>query len=163
MTIAALRALIAAELPHVIRHPSPRWTGPAPERTDMTNPPTPHGDPPVATVKDLLAWGDAHPTATLRRHAQQARTHLDALRAGQQVAAEVHQLTAQEDTLRRRLEDLRKRKADLLRPGTRRAPVAYTAAEVRTWAAEHNIPCPGHGRVPKDVVDAWQAGTTTAN
>lgn len=156
MTIAALRALIDAELPHVTRHPSPRWTGPVPERTDMTAPPTIRPEPPVATVKDMLAWGDNHSSAALRRHAAQARLHLDALREGQRVDAEVRQLAAQEDSLRQRLEALRKQKADLQR-GIRKATTPYTAAEVRTWAKDNNITCPAHGRVPQDVVEAWRA------
>jgi len=32
---------------------------------------------------------------------------------------------------------------------------AYTAREVRAWAAASNIDCPGTGRVPQRVVDAY--------
>lgn len=157
MTIAALRALIDAELPDVVRHPSPHWTGPLPERTNMTTPPTPPG-PQLATIKDLLAWGDKHPTAALRRHAAQARVHLDALREGQRNAAEEARLDAEEAALKQHLEGVRAARA-ALRSGAPRTGLDYDAATIRAWAREQNIPCPGHGRLPQDIVAAWRETT----
>lgn len=161
MTIAALRALIDAELPDIVRHTSPRWRGPEPERTDMTAPSTEQRPvPQLTTIKDLLAWGDRHTNTTVRRHAEQARTHLDALREAQRADTELVRLATEEADLVARLADVRERKV-ALRPVVRRSPT-FEAAVVRAWARAQGIDCPGHGRVPKDIVAAWREQHPTA-
>lgn len=32
---------------------------------------------------------------------------------------------------------------------------SFTAREVRTWAREHDVDCPGTGKVPQRVIDAY--------
>ncbi|MFC1410477.1 hypothetical protein ACEZCY_14555 [Streptacidiphilus sp. N1-12] len=128
----------------------------APATTITARDPAVPPGPPL-TVKALIAWGEAHSEAALRRHAEQARAHLDALREGHRAFAEIERIAAQERVLEDQLAQLRERKA-ALRPGATRAP-SYDTAVIRAWARENNVPCPPTGRVPQAVVDSWREHT----
>ncbi|MEU9777462.1 hypothetical protein [Streptomyces sp. NPDC047968] len=158
MTVAALRALLDAELPHVPRGPAPWIPHTTEKRTLMTQPPAPDGPPPAATwtVGKLLAWADSHPTRAVRSRAARAREHIEALRAQHAADQQADQLATEEADLARRLADVRARRAELKRPTARRAP-SYSATKVRAWAAERGITVPAAGRVPGAVVEQWRA------
>lgn len=140
MTIAALRALIDDALP------GPERT-PVAATTDQPPLPTP-------TVNALINWGHAHQSPAIRRHAEQAHDALAALRTSHHAAAELAQLAAQEAELEERLAQLRARRNEL-KPSPRSRAVS-TPGALRTFAREHQIPCPDRGPIPAAVREAWR-------
>lgn len=74
-------------------------------------------------------------------------------------AAEVLEAERQVEQLRAQLADAAAKLRSLKTPGTPAAASSSTlsrTAEVRAWAAEHSIPCPAMGRVPKAVMEAYE-------
>lgn len=168
MTIAALRALIAEELPHVRRLPAPRLparpfsaketepvnpnppTAPAPSVPPATAPTT---APAPLPVGKLLAWAASHPEKGIRDHAEKARASLDALRERHAAAAELARISTEAAELEQRLVQLRAREAEL-KPA--RKSRDYDLAEVRAWARAGGMTVSDHGRVPQSVLAAWR-------
>ncbi|MEU0522737.1 Lsr2 family DNA-binding protein [Streptomyces niveus] len=162
MTIAALRALIAEELPHIRRLPAPRLPArhfsakeTEPVNTTTTTPAesAPTADPAPLPVGKLLAWAASHPDRTLRDHAEKARTSLDALRERHAAAEELARISTETAELEQRLAQLRARETEL---NPKRKTRDYDLAEVRAWARSEGMTVPARGRVPGAVVTAWR-------
>ncbi|MEV0963290.1 histone-like nucleoid-structuring protein Lsr2 [Streptomyces sp. NPDC049910] len=109
---------------------------------------------PVIPVGQLLAWADAHDDKKIRDHAVKARDGLAVLRERHQADEELAQLEMQEAELRKRLEAVRGRKAELQ---PKKASRDYDAREVRAWAHEQGMTVPDRGQIPKAVLTAWRA------
>lgn len=165
MTIAALRALLDEEQPHVRRLPAPRLPrsyfsakeDPMPEiqpQIQTAEPPDTASPPaPLLTVGQLLAWAAAHPDRELRDHAQKARDSLDLLRARHETDQELSRITAETAALQERLAALQARQVELKPKGRTRD---YDPAEVRVWARENGLPVPERGQIPKAVLTEWR-------
>lgn len=170
MTIAALRALLEEEQPHVLRHPAP-WIPHTAHRhventmsTPVPGPPpqapapaAPSAAPPPLPVGQLLAWAAAHPEKSLRDQADTARTALDELRARHQGALELQRIETEAEQLEERLAVLRARQAELAPPPKKtRRPRDYDAGVVRAWARERDMAVPDRGQLPAAVLAAWR-------
>lgn len=171
MTIAALRALLDEELPHVPRHPAPRFPHrhftaketPTMQPTARPSAPQPTQDTPTPLpIGKLLAWGDQHPDTDIQNQAARARAALTGLRQRYATDQELAAITTEAEQLQQRLAELRARQAELEPPKARRrrgTAVDYDSATVRAWARDNGVDCPAVGRPPKRVVDAWRAAT----
>jgi hypothetical protein len=119
--------------------------------------------PKQPSVGQLLAWGDQHTDPAVQDQAARARAALVGLRQRHAADQELTAITAEEDQLRKRLEEIEARKHQLL-PATakKRRPAVrdYDTREVRAWAREAGIDCPGVGQIPKRVLDAWRQRKT---
>lgn len=193
MTVAALLALLDDEQPDVARHPAPWIPHTARKRQEktMSQPIPAPRDPrttPSATpelravppapaspafeaalqsealpIGKLLAWADEHDDKAVRRHAEQARTALAALRDRHSSDAELTAIDREAAELQKRMSELRQRRAELQPKKAGRKSTGVPAerdhdpATVRAWAREHGIDVPALGRVPRAVVDQWLA------
>jgi hypothetical protein len=118
----------------------------------------------IPSVTALLKWAEAHPDASVRDHATQARTVLLALRERHAADLEITALTsemAELDSRRgrvaERLAALQPAPAKTVKPKRERD---YDPKAVRAWAAENGLACPALGRVPGPVLDAWRKATS---
>ncbi|MEV0691807.1 histone-like nucleoid-structuring protein Lsr2 [Streptomyces sp. NPDC050388] len=181
MTIAALRRLLDEELPDVPRHSAPRLPRQhftAKETPDMattvTSPahpiagltlPTPSKPAATSTeeipVGQLLKWGDDHDDTEIQDQAARVRAGLLGLSKRHAADLELTAITTEAEELEQRLAKLRAREAELApaKKAGRRASPSYDAPAVRAWAKKAGVDCPGRGRVPKAVLDAWRAAT----
>ncbi|MFE3853396.1 WhiB family transcriptional regulator [Streptomyces griseorubiginosus] len=103
----------------------------------------------------LLKWGDDHPDADVRDQAARGRAILTGLRQRHAADAELTAVNTELERLEKRLAELHARQAEL---APKKKP-AYRPAEVRAWAKANGVTCPGNGRVPKTVVEAWLKAT----
>lgn len=159
MTIAALRALLDQELPHIQRPPAPRLT--LPRWTAKESPPVPESPPtpPPAggSVSDALDWAADHHDPDIRALGDNIRASLADLYARRAREAELAHITAELAEVDARAAQLRARQAELQPPPTKhRGRVDYPAAEVRAWARQTGLDCPATGRVPTAIVQAWR-------
>lgn len=178
MTVAALRALLDQELPHVPHHPAPHLPrthftakeNPVQTATAAAQPTTPPAlrtvpGPPQTTetlpVGKLLAWGDHHPDKGIQAHAALVRASLAELRARHQADKELEAITAEAEDLEKRLAEIRQRQAQL-QPKRTRTRRDYDTAEVRAWARANGHTVPDRGQIPKKVLQAWREREKTA-
>jgi hypothetical protein len=112
----------------------------------------------VPGVEDLLAWAAAHDDRAVRKHADQARESLNALRQRRAADDELATIQGETEKLSQRLQELREREA-LLRPktGKKQRPARdYDPREVREWARSNGFEVPDRGQIPKKVLEAWR-------
>jgi hypothetical protein len=186
VTVAALQALLDEELPDVVRHPAPWIPHTAHRRQEMTMSqpiPAPHRPqppkaelrtvPPAPTspaftaalqaeslpVGKLLAWAAEHDDKAVRKHAEQARESLAALRDRHSSDAELIAIEREASELKARMAELHKRREELQpKKGGKRtsAPRDHDPAVVRAWATAQGIEVAPLGRVPGSIVDRWR-------
>ncbi|TLQ45781.1 Lsr2 family DNA-binding protein [Streptomyces marianii] len=166
MTIAALRALLDAEQPHVLRHHAPWIPHTAAKRQEKTMAPSysvataqaPQNlEPEALGLGPLLTWAAAHPDKAVQDLAEQARDSITALRRRHKADTELAALDSEEAKLEQRLAELRGRKAELLpkRKG-KAASRDYDPKEVRAWARANGYDVPDRGQIPKAVLADWR-------
>lgn len=174
MTIAALRRLLdeidtqggpeaarewRLRFPDTPERPDP-MTQPVPQFTDIPDPASllSAAEPPALPVGKLLAWGERHDDPEVQDQAARARLLLTALRRRHAADAELAAIADETEQLEQRLAELRAREAELAPAKAKKKPQRdYEPAVVRAWAKAKGIECPGIGRVPKAIVDAWRA------
>ncbi|GAA5070442.1 Lsr2 family DNA-binding protein [Streptomyces similanensis] len=172
MTIAALRALLDAELPDVVRYPAPRLSR---QRFTAKETPMPATAAPALPVRELadaeaaaepsvdelLVWAEGHADSETQDQGVRARIALAGLRKRFHADAELSALETEEERLQRRLDEVRARREEIAPAKARRrvVPLDYEPAVVRAWARLNGVPCAEFGRVPRDVVDRWRAAT----
>lgn len=172
MTIAALRALLDQELPHIRRPPAPRlnlprWTAKEPEMTTTEPPPTPTPQAETAggflaelQLGDLLAWARAHEDTAVQALGEQTLTGVAELHDRRERDAELATVDKELAALEARAAELRARQAELQPPakahGKSKAQRDYDPATVRTWAREHGHEAPDRGRIPTATLTAWR-------
>ncbi|MET9122970.1 histone-like nucleoid-structuring protein Lsr2 [Streptomyces sp. NPDC004528] len=169
MTVAALLALLD-EIdeqggPKAARENRLTLTTPEGGVRPMTTaaPPPPDREQPLP-VGQLLAWAQNHPDSDVQDQGERARAALAGLRQRYATDQELEAITTEAEQLEQRLFKLRTRKAELTpaKPKSRRKAVDYPSAVVRAWARENGVECPPVGRVPKAVVEAWEASNSRA-
>lgn len=181
MTVAALRALLDQELPHVPRHPAPHLPhihftaketpmqtaaagAPHPARSTLRRLPAPapgaerERETERIPVGELLAWADKHQDPAIQDQSARARADLTGLRARHQADRELAAITAEAEQLERRLTEIRRRQSEL-RP-KRKTKRDYDSAEVRVWARANGHTVPDRGQIPKKVLQAWRERQT---
>jgi hypothetical protein len=190
VTIAALQALIDAEIPGIRRLPAPRFTRKGGPSVDTTTAYRTGDTAPIAveavgltqdqlaandtapgpTAAGLIAWGMQHPGARMQRLAEQARTALADLQQAQRREAVV---TAAEDRVRE-VKDLLAAAEQALRTakGTTAsdrasapAPRADRRAEstrIRAWARAHGYQVGTAGLISREITDAYHAAHSSA-
>ncbi|MFD4830184.1 hypothetical protein ACFWPV_10065 [Streptomyces uncialis] len=172
MTIAALRALLDEELPHIPRHPAPRpplhrnttQETPAMHEPQPTReaPAYPESAPPKIPVAQLLRWADTHHDPDIQDQAARARVILVGLNQRHHRDTELTAIASKKEELEQQMAELIARESELNPPKARRrskTTVDYDSATVRAWARANNVPCTATGRPPTKVVDAWRAAT----
>lgn len=165
MTIAALRALLDQELPHVPRHPAPRLTLPpwTAKEPPVQQPDTPGPAPALPDdLDEAVTWALDHADPAVRTLGETAHQAVTALYQHRARLAELTRIQGELGKLEARAEALRARQAELQPPKPKKARQGNDAAKVRAWAATADIEVPARGRVPADVVAAWRTATGQA-
>lgn len=142
--------------------PAPRPARPTPQ------PPAAQGN----GTERLLDAADKSGRARTRNLAAKIREHLKDLRemvilerreaeAAAAAAAERARLKAEVDELEKQLAQ----KKALLKPSApKKSPKAAAGNRViRDWAAAQSVACPSFGRIPRDVVEAYELATKAAS
>jgi hypothetical protein len=122
--------------------------------------------PPLPTGA-LLKWADNHPDASVRDQAARARDILAELRTRQAADQELAAITSRADKREKQLAELRARQAELAPAKKARRKTGshvrdYDSRTVRAWAKDNGVDCPGIGQIPKRVLDAWRAATSSS-
>jgi len=117
------------------------------------------------TILRLLTAGEKSEKARTRKLAGKIREQLNDLRdlviverkereAAAEAAGERARLKAEVEDLERQLAEKRAK----LRPAGAASSTTPSgnAAKIRAWAAKHSVACPAFGRVPRDVVEAYE-------
>ncbi|MEV1063419.1 histone-like nucleoid-structuring protein Lsr2 [Streptomyces sp. NPDC050263] len=106
----------------------------------------------------LLKWAEDHPDTDVQATAQRTRAALTGLRNRYDADHELAELDTEAEQLEQRLAELRARRQELApaKPRKKHTPDPDAPA-ARTWAKANGVDCPGTGRVPKAVMDAWRA------
>ena len=148
--------------------PPPKVAGNgAPTRT--VRPTEPSWTPPASGTEQLITSGEKSAKARTRRLAAKVRDDLKELRdlviaerkeaeAAAAKAADTARLKAEVADLERQLAE----KKASLRPAPRAAgskpakPRNDDAKKIRAWAAEHGVACEAFGRIPAEVVEAYE-------
>jgi hypothetical protein len=89
---------------------------------------------------------------------QQVLTERQETEASVAAAVERARLKAEVDQLEAALAEKKK----LLRPGAKAADPSIDNKAIREWAAKHSVACPAFGRVPRDVIEAYELATKGA-
>jgi hypothetical protein len=121
----------------------------------------------------ILTAGEKSEKARTRKLAAKIRDEMNDLRDAvigerkeREAAAEAAAERTRLETEVKRLEAELAAKRKLLGPKSRMTRTSTTpngnAAEIRAWAAAHSIACPATGRVPRDVVEAYELSHETA-
>lgn len=175
LTVEDVKALVAnygwPDPKEMSRHAFELASGPAyaasPPRPAAPRPSAPP-PPPAGAIEQLLGTAEKSAKARTRRLVARIRESLIELReivitekkeaeAAQAQAEEQVRLKAEVDALEQQLAE---KKAQLKKPGTTKARASTTpqgnAKTIRAWAAAHSVACPTHGRVPRDVVEAYE-------
>lgn len=164
------------------RTPDPMTTAPAPRPapptgaapltadTDVRLRPsvsvTGEAAPPPLPVGRLIAWAADQDDKETRTHAEKARESIKFLRDRHQAASRLQHLSEEEARLEEQLAALREQKAQLLpaRKAKRKSAAIvrdYDSRTVRAWADANGVDCPRVGQLPKQVLVAWRAATST--
>jgi WhiB family redox-sensing transcriptional regulator len=116
-------------------------------------------------LEELLRRGDHSESAATRAAAKKARAAVEELQervrteaAEKQVRDRIAALQKEMETAQAQLRELRPGKATARRSGS----AGPTPKEMRAWAASNGITCPAMGRVPQDVVDAYNTAHAPA-
>jgi hypothetical protein len=170
MTIAALRALLDQELPHVRRPPAPphRHRRPLPSKDPAMDTPTarPTTTPPAAAdldlpdkhLAELLAWASWHDDPTVVAQGEQARAVVSALTDRRKRDAELDRIATEATELEKRLAELRAREAELQPPSSKKSKPQrdYDPPTVRAWARDQGLNVPDRGHIPNAILTAWR-------
>ncbi|MFJ3794977.1 hypothetical protein ACIPSJ_01675 [Streptomyces sp. NPDC090088] len=106
----------------------------------------------------LLKWAEEHHDEDVQATAARTRAALTGLRNRYDADQELTSLTQERENLQRRLAEIQARQDELAPPKPKKR-TDPNAAAARAWARENNVGCPGTGRVPKAVMDAWREAT----
>lgn len=152
----------SADQPQTARPtPAPRPTAPRP--TAARQP-----DQQPNMVEALLATGERSTKARTRNLSKKIAEMLVDLRAAVLDERKAHEQAERKARLKAEVAELErqlveKKKALVGRkPGKSSTTPAGNAAEIRAWAAKHSVACPAFGRVPGDVVEAYELSTRQA-
>lgn len=109
----------------------------------------------------LIRRGEKSPSAATRTAAKKARDAVAQLRQRvrdeeieKRVRDEITELEAKLATAKRKLRTV---KPATSRPRPLGLPDGVTPKQLRVWAANNDVACPAHGRIPKTVIDAYRA------
>lgn len=145
-----------------------RARGSAPVPVKRTAPADQSWTPPATGTEQLIASGEKSAKARTRRLAAKVREDLNVLRelvvAERQEAETIAAKARQAELLRVEVAELERQLAEkkaALRPAKKAATgttatASPAAKDIRAWAAAHSIACPAFGRVPADVVEAYE-------
>lgn len=126
----------------------------------------------------LLDWATGHARKPVRRLRERAVLYLELLAKERKEAEE--ELARQERTraerevaeadivnLERQLAQAKSKLRHLKANGHKKPTqvgevIKHNSAQVRAWARDNGVQCPTHGRIPRDVLERWQAAQTGA-
>jgi Lsr2 len=146
------------------RPPAPaREPEPAPEPTgepEPQKPAPPDPGPEPRNFEELLAAATTSGIPAATKLADRIRHDVDELAALLATARAEQAARAKVDRLRAALAKAEAELTSITGTGGARGsalPPGVEGKAVRAWAAEQGLACPAHGRIPKDVIAAYQA------